>query len=129
MKVLRHSMLFAAFGACVSSTPASSKATRCAEKLAERQASREEFQIDRIARLLRAEPSPSVPPGSGPGRLVLRVVVDTNGRAETTTVRVPSISDSVLVASVIAVLPRWEFSPAMVDGCKVKQWVELPIEY
>ena len=129
MKVLRHSMLFAVFGACVSSAPAPSKATRCAETLAERQASPEEFQIERIARLLRAEPSPSVPLGSGPGRLVLRVVVDTNGRAETTTVRAPSGSDSALVASVIAVLSRWEFSPAIIDGCKVKQWVELPIEY
>jgi len=112
----------------VRSAPASSKAASCAEKLAERQAG-EEFKIDKIARLLRAEPSPNVPPGSAPGRFVLGVVVDTNGRAETTTVRVASGSDSAMVASVLAVLPRWEFTPAIVDGCKVRQNVELLIEY
>ena len=135
MKVLRFVYTIVALGACTpagrslaSSTPVGAR-SECAAKLAASAARGGTFEVPETARLLHADPSPIVPAKSGPGRFILRVVVDTLGRADVRTVQVPPGSDSGVVEAVLRVLPQWEFSPAVVEGCKARQLVQIPIEY
>ena len=63
------------------------------------------------------------------GKVRLLFVVDTLGRAEMCTVRVMVSTDPLFTDSVLDVLPRMRFFPAERAGRKVRQRLELPVEF
>ena len=63
------------------------------------------------------------------GMVRLLFVVDTLGRAEMCTVRVMVSTDPIFTHSVLDVLPRMRFFPAEQAGRKVRQRLELPVEF
>jgi len=60
------------------------------------------------------------------GYTTVRFVVDTTGKVDMSTVKYVTASDVMFGEAVRAVLPEWKFSPAMMGGKKVRQWVQLP---
>ncbi len=76
------------------------------------------------ARLQPGNRMPGLPPGE-PSRFVVSVVVDTVGRADSTTIQLPAGLDSFSVNAIRTVLPAWRFIPARLGGCPVKQVVRL----
>jgi quercetin dioxygenase-like cupin family protein len=76
------------------------------------------------ARLQPGNPMPALPPG-GPRRYTVSVVVDTVGRADPATLQVPADLDSISVNAIRTVLPAWNFTPARLGQCPVKQVVRL----
>ena len=63
------------------------------------------------------------------GTVMMRVLVDENGRAEKIeTVRDTSPRVGLAEACKIA-LGRWEWSPALKDGKRVKTWIAVPIPF
>ncbi len=63
------------------------------------------------------------------GGVLLRFVVDTNGRADPTTVEVIRSTHPAFVAAVRAAVPQMVFTPAMVAGKHVRQAVEQNFEF
>jgi quercetin dioxygenase-like cupin family protein len=76
------------------------------------------------ARVQPGNPMPGLPPG-GPRSFAVSVVVDTLGRADPATLKVPADLDSTSVNAIRTVLPAWQFSPARLGTCPVKQVVRL----
>ena len=65
-----------------------------------------------------------------PAKALLQFDVNAAGLIDTSTVRVLSTSDSAFAKAVIAVLPKFRFTPASVaKGCPVKQSVQMPFEF
>ena len=60
-----------------------------------------------------------------PGKYVVAVLVDTAGRADSTTIQIPAGLDSYSANSIRRVLPAWHFVPAQVGSCPVQQVVKL----
>ena len=86
------------------------------------------FQVDTLA-----EPDAATPPalraqGVG-GLVVVRFVVDTAGRVDMRTFRVLSSDDTAFTRAVRATVARAEFLPALLDGRKVRQYVEQPFTF
>ena len=63
------------------------------------------------------------------GRVVVRFVVDTDGRVELPSVRVVESSQRYFLESVLKALPRMRFLPAVKGGRKVRQLVEEPFNF
>ena len=63
------------------------------------------------------------------GTVRLLFVVDTLGRAEMCTVRVMVSTDPLFTQAVLDVLPRMRFFTAERAGLKVRQRLELPVEF
>jgi TonB family protein len=63
------------------------------------------------------------------GMVFLQFVVDTTGRADTTTVKVLRSTDSLFTNAVRAVLPNMRFSPATIRSLKVRQLVQQPFQF
>jgi hypothetical protein len=76
------------------------------------------------ARLQSGNPMPALAAGE-PSSFAVSVVVDTFGRTEPATLKMPAGLDSGTVAAIRAVLPAWQFSPARLSGCPIKQVVRL----
>lgn len=55
--------------------------------------------------------------------------VDTTGRADVKSLRVLKSSHADFTRAVREVLPRMRFSPAELDGCRVRQIVQLPFGF
>jgi hypothetical protein len=67
---------------------------------------------------------PGLPAGE-PSRFVVSVLVDTLGRADSTTIQLPAGLDSFSVNAIRNVLPTWRFIPAQLGKCPVKQVLKL----
>ncbi len=77
-----------------------------------------------VARLQPSNLMPALPAGE-PRSFSVSVVVDTVGRADPATLKFPAGLDSATVGAVRTVLPAWNFSPARLSGCPIKQVVRL----
>ncbi|MFN2601467.1 MAG: hypothetical protein ABR582_01790 [Gemmatimonadaceae bacterium] len=60
-----------------------------------------------------------------PSHFVVSVVVDTVGRADSTTIQFPPELDAFAVNAIRNAIPGWRFTPAKLGGCPVKQVVRL----
>ena len=60
-----------------------------------------------------------------PTQFVVSVVVDTVGRADSTTIQFPPDLDAFAVNAIRNAIPGWRFVPARLGGCPVKQVVRL----
>ena len=68
----------------------------------------------------RGNPQPDYPPEKRVGEQVIAsFTVDTLGAVDSTSIVILSSTDEDYSAAVLAVLPRWRFSPSTVRGCKV----------
>jgi TonB family protein len=63
------------------------------------------------------------------GRVVVRFVVDTTGRADIETFRIIEASHPLFAAAVREALPRMKFRPAAMGNMRVRQLVELPFGF
>ena len=72
----------------------------------------------------RDNPQPDYPPERRAGQQVIAAfTIDTTGLVDSTSVQILSSTDEDYAAAVLAVLPRWRFSPSTVRGCKVARRV------
>jgi hypothetical protein len=89
-----------------------------------------EYQVDRAAVAARDNPRPafsrSLLASKPDARIVVEFVVDTTGRADTTTFKVLSSPHKSAASAVRGVLPRLRFAPAELKGRKVRQIVQMP---
>jgi TonB family protein len=63
------------------------------------------------------------------GAVVTTFVIDTTGRADTSTIDIVQSSHPLFVASVRTAIPGMRFSPAMVQGRRVRQVVEQRFQF
>jgi TonB family protein len=63
------------------------------------------------------------------GTVMLRVLVDENGRAETIEVLRDTTPRAGLAESCRTALKKWEWTPATKDGQRVKTWIVVPIPF
>ena len=99
--------------------------TTCAEWVAKAQAS-PELDVDRVPAPTAYEPRPvpkRMPPGvagkDGRAEVVIKVLVDTLGKADMRTFQVVRSTHPTLSKSVRDAVAKWTFTPAVVHGCKV----------
>ncbi len=92
-----------------------------------------EFQVERPAVPLAGNPPPTFPPtlrsAKVEGRVLAQFVVDTLGRADTSTFHILRSTHELFTAAVIDVLPKYRFRPAELGGHKVKQLVQMPFDF
>lgn len=69
-------------------------------------------------------PMPQLAAGE-PAKFQVSVLVDTTGRADSTTIQLPAGLDDYSANSIRKVLPSWSFIPAMVGACPVRQVLKL----
>lgn len=100
-------------------------AVTCAEWVARAQAS-PELDVDRVPAPVAYDPRPvprRMPPGvagkDGRAEVRIKVLVDTLGHADMRTFEVVRSTHPALTKSVRNAVARWQFTPAMVHGCKV----------
>jgi hypothetical protein len=76
---------------------------------------------------VRLEPGNRMPnlPLTEPRTFPVSILVDTIGRADPATLKVPDGVDAATVDVLRTVLAEWRFSPARLSGCPVKQVVRL----
>jgi TonB family protein len=91
-----------------------------------------EFQVEKPVERIGGE-SPEYPQSlkdSGvEGTVELQFVVNENGRADMSTVKVLSSSNPAFTAAVKEALPRMKFSAAQIGGKKVEQLVQMPFQF
>lgn len=91
------------------------------------------FQVEQQAQILPGQGAPEYPHIMANSRIegavLVQFVVDTTGRVEMPTFRVIRASDTAFVAPTRAFVARVRFSPASVGGRRVRQLVQLPLEY
>jgi protein TonB len=91
------------------------------------------LNVDETAARAEGSAAPSYPPpliAQGvEGAVVTNFVIDTTGRADTTTIEIVQSSHPLFVASVRTAIPGMRFSPAMVRGRKVRQVVEQRFQF
>ena len=117
MKLLIWVVLVVVPGFASAQTPA------CAESPV-----RFEFQVAARAQWLAdsafaVHPAPAV---RNPANLV-QFVVDTLGIPLPSTFRVLKAADSTLIAEVRRTFGDWRYTPAVLDGCRVRQLVQTPV--
>lgn len=87
------------------------------------------LEVDRAPDVVKYEPRPLMPPKGGYPRGVIRrdgttkvkvsVVIDTTGRADMKTFTVVETTHKWLADNLKSVVPRWTFTPAIKNGCRV----------
>ena len=87
-----------------------------------------EFQVSPAARwlgdtTLAVHPTVAIPNASN----VIQFVVDTLGTPETRTFRALKVADSALVDEAWRTFAAWRYTPALLNGCRVRQLVQTPI--
>jgi protein TonB len=89
--------------------------------------------VERVPRVLGDAPTPRYPSAlrsSGmSGRVLVRFVVDTSGRAEMAGVEVVEATHALFADAVRDVLARYRFAPGEVGGRKVRTMVQLPFVF
>ena len=92
-----------------------------------------EFQVEKPALSQSGNPGPTYPESlrklSLDGEVLAQFVVSQTGRAEMRTFRVLKATHAEFATSVRAVLPRMRFHPAELNGCPVRQIVQLPFAF
>lgn len=88
-----------------------------------------DLNVDRAPDVVKYEPKPLQPPRGGYPRNVIRrdgttkvkvsVVVDTLGKADMATFTVLETTHPWLASSLKAAIPKWDFTPAYKNGCRV----------
>ena len=90
----------------------------------------EVWQVQKPAVADPKNPQPSYPPSlldsRKSGYTTVRFVVDTAGKVDMSTVKYVTATDVMFGEAVRAVLPQWKFTPALLGGKKVRQWVQPP---
>jgi protein TonB len=88
-----------------------------------------EFQVEKRVAALPGNPAPRYPDvlraAQVEGQVLSQFVVDTAGRADTATFKVIKSAHDLFTMAVKRNLPLMEFSPAEVNGRKVKQLVQM----
>ena len=82
-----------------------------------------------LGRLPSPQPSQALLSVWQPQRAVVRFVVDTGGLAERCTVAVREATHEDWAAAVRAVVPQYQFRPAVRGGRKVRQWAEITVTW
>ena len=87
------------------------------------------LNVDRTPDVVKYEPRPLLPPKGGYPRGVIRrdgttkvkvsVVVDTAGKPDLSTFTVIETTHPWLADNLKSLIPKWEFTPAYKNGCKV----------
>lgn len=92
-----------------------------------------ENMVDQVPRLIGSAAPPRYPAAlreSGiSGRVVIRFVVDTLGRAELGDVVIVEATHAQFADAVRSALERYRFSPGAVEGRKVRTMVQLPFTF
>lgn len=92
-----------------------------------------ENMVDEVPRMIGSVPAPRYPAalrdGGISGRVVVRFVVDTLGRAELGDVVVVETTHALFTDAVKNVLERYRFRPGAVEGHKVRTMVQLPFTF
>lgn len=93
-----------------------------------------ETEVQKPAKPLAGNPTPRFPEilqqvEIRSGLVRTEFVVDTTGRPDTTSFKVIEASHDLFTKAVKVVLPAMRFSPAQVDGKKVKQLVRMPFKF
>ena len=92
-----------------------------------------EYQVDRPAASLPGNARPPYPDAlrsaGEDGEVLAQFVVDADGRADSKTFRVLRSTHVLFASAVKATLPSWRFSPAEVDGRRVRQLVQMSFEF
>jgi TonB family protein len=63
------------------------------------------------------------------GTVLVRVLVDENGRAERTEVYRDTTPKVGLGESSVAAVKQWQWTPATKDGVRVKTWIIVPLPF
>ena len=63
------------------------------------------------------------------GRVLVRFVVDTNGRVDPRDIQVLESTNELFTAAVRAALPNFRFTPSVVRGQRVAALAEMPFEF
>lgn len=91
------------------------------------------LEVDKHVDLVPGSPGPSYPESLRhakiEGEVVLRFVVDTAGRVDTSRVQLIRSDHRYFTDAVRAAMPRMRFLPAEKSGRKVRQWVEQPFNF
>jgi TonB family protein len=92
-----------------------------------------EFQVERQAALLPDSPTPVYPAAlraaKTSGVVIAQFTVDESGMVEPNSFKVLNSTQPLFVAAVRDVLPRLRFSPAEVQGRRVRQIVQMPFNF
>ena len=92
-----------------------------------------EFQVTKPVLPVAGSPTPSFPidlrKAGVSGCVLVQFVVDTMGRADRGTLKLLAYSDREFVQSIWDALPKMRFSPAELDGRKVRQLVHQPFTF
>lgn len=92
-----------------------------------------EFQVEKQAQMSPGSPPPAYPAmlasANVEGEVLAQFVVDTSGRVDMSTFRVIRSTHDLFTNAVRAWLPNRRFYPAEVGGRKVKQLVQLPLQF
>jgi TonB family protein len=92
-----------------------------------------EFQVDRPAHPLSGQPAPTYPDelraAGMPGRVLAQFLVDTAGRADSTTFRVLRTSHALFSAAVRRAVLATRFAPAELNGRRVPQLVQQMFDF
>ena len=91
------------------------------------------FEVDNVVEISAGSVVPQYPPDllarGVQGQVTVRFVVDTSGSADVASIEIVDASDPRFAASVRAALPRMRFSPARLNGRRVRQKVEQPFRF
>jgi TonB family protein len=91
------------------------------------------YEVDNVVQISYGSVVPEYPPDllarGVQGTVTARFIVDTSGSADAGSIEVISSSDPQFEASVRAALPRMRFSPARLNGRRVRQTVEQPFRF
>jgi TonB family protein len=91
------------------------------------------YEVDNVVQVSLGSAVPEYPPDllarGVQGTVTVRFVVDTSGAADVGSIDVVDSSDPQFSASVRAALPRMRFSPAKLNGQRVRQMVEQPFRF
>lgn len=82
------------------------------------------YSVVKPPKPLRGNPQPDYPPEKRAGQQVVAAfTVDSLGFVDSASVVILASTDEDYAAAVLAVLPRWRFSPSTVRGCKVARTI------
>ena len=83
------------------------------------------YSVIKPPRPSRDNPQPDYPPDKRAGQQVIAgFTVDSLGTVDSTSIVILSSTDEDYAAAVLAVLPRWRFSPSTVRGCRVARTIK-----
>jgi hypothetical protein len=99
----------------------------CVARMAASEGGRTSTGRSTIIEAAKLQPESQMPglPAGEPSRFVVSVVVDTVGRADSTTIQLPVELDAFSANAIRTVVPTWRFVPARIGACPVKQVVKL----